>query len=134
MKNRIKIKARSIGIFLLYFSFIFLSAYIFYLYSQKSELVFWGNKSRDGLYFLVFFYLLLPLLLLLSILKIVLYKVNNYIRFSFLFYTLLVALPATVSIKSQISLSIGMLFCVIACILIIVEYIAIIHNRVFYRQ
>jgi hypothetical protein len=133
MRSNNNTNARSIAMVLIYLCFIFLSGYIFYFYSLKSELVCWGNKSRDGLYFLALFFLLLPLMVLLSILKILLWKINNYIRFSFLLYALLVTLPAIISIKSQVSLGVGMLVCIIVCILIIIEYIVVIHNRIFSR-
>ncbi len=110
MMNNNKTKAKIIALILVYICFVLLSAYTFYLYALKSDYTPWGNSLRDGLYFLALFIIILPLMVLMSIFKILLWKINSFIRFSFLFYALLTVLPSAISIKIPISLGIGMLF------------------------
>lgn len=130
--NKNMSKFKKVIFVLLYLCFTILSACIFYLYSLRSDVVSWGNSNNDGLYFLILFYYYLPLLLMLSILKIALWKKNGYVRYGFLFYTFLVVLPAIVSIGEQRWLSIGMLTCIVVLILIILEYITFVHKRIFF--
>lgn len=91
--------------------------YTFYLYSLRSDVVPWGSSVRDGLYFLAYFFYCLPLMMLLSILKIALWKKNNLLRFNYLTYTILVFIPSFESANSQVMLNGGMILSLVVAVI-----------------
>lgn len=135
MKNKNnRTKVKKVAFVLLYLCFITLSAYTFYLYSLISDYVPWGDSLRDGLYFLAYFFIVFPLTLILSVVKLLLWKKNDYVRFSFFLYSLTVlgtALLSNTDAYSQCYLLIGMVVSLLVCCLTIVEYITIVHKRIF---
>ena len=102
--------------------FEILVLYSFYLYSLRCDFVFWGSSLRDGLYFLEFFILIVPVMVILSVLKVFLKLANTFFRFNYFLYTLLIAIPGIGDAYSQTSLMAGMTICIVVFFLNIVEF------------
>ena len=113
---------------LIFVAFGLLISYTFYLYSLRSDYVSWGSGLRDGLYFLVFFIIVLPLMILLSVLKLFIKEQNILLRTSYFFYTFLITIPAIGDAYSQSKLIWGMSICLIVLVLNISEYFLICHR------
>jgi hypothetical protein len=119
-------------VFALYFSLVVYSGY---LYSLRWDFLHPGANLRDGLFFLAFYIIILPLLIVTSILKIYFFKpiLNNYLKFSFVLYSLLITLPAIDTTGSQTSLAMGTIFCLLTSLCILVEAY-IIHTKYLTRS
>ena len=70
----------------------------------------WGDTTHDGLYFLAYYIYILPALIILSIINAVLIK-RRIMRFSYILYIVLMTIPAIISIKSQMTINLGVLVC-----------------------
>jgi hypothetical protein len=68
--------------------------FAFYLYSLHSDFLPWGNSHRDGLDMLFFFFVGLPGMMLLSLIKMIIWKSNDFIRYSYWLYTVMISLLA----------------------------------------
>ena len=84
-----------------------LTLFAFYLYSLRSNFLPWGSHANDGLYFLAYFIIVLPAMLGVSLSKALLSKGNFAKRYSYFAYTILISMPAIVSLKAQLSITIG---------------------------
>ena len=117
-----------IGLFKLYTIYlIFLTLILqsFYLYSIRWNFVPWGSSIHDGLFFLFFYFIVLPAIIVIAILKRSLFKSKSasfFKRNSFFIYTLLIALPSIDAYGSQLALGIGSSACLIACVCILIEF------------
>jgi hypothetical protein len=87
-----------------------------YLYSLKSDYLYWGDSKREGLYLLALFVIVAPLLVISASINYYLNRTLNEIRIKFdLFVCLvLILLPAILSLKSQKSIILGFIFSVFA--------------------
>lgn len=116
---------KSLKIIIIYIVFITLVIESAYLYSIRWNLVPWGSSQRDGLFFLAFYTIVLPLLILAAIIKryFLRHRGSIFIRYSFFVYLLLIGLPAIDTFGSQIALGLGVSICLIICGCIFVEII-----------
>ena len=96
-----------------------------YLYSVRSDLVFWGSSKRDGLFFLFFPIIVLPLMLITAFAKrfLIAKFQRGYLKNSFFLYFILIGLPALDTHGSQASLAAGMSICLLVFITVILEYL-----------
>lgn len=123
MKNNNKLKSWMIignGVFAM------LSVYTSYMYSLRSNNVPWGNADRDGLYMLAYLFFIFPLMLVLSVLKVIVWKQNNYTRVSFVFYALIllgVFFLNNSNVYSQNFITIGIIAGLLTCMGSTVELI-----------
>lgn len=124
MKWKILFK-KNIVILLLFGCFNLFVVNTFYLYSIRSDYVPWGSALTDGLFFLAFFIWVLPSMILLSVLKLFIKKQDLIFRFSYFFYSFLVAVPAIGDAYSQSKLLWGMGLCIFVFLLNIFEYICL---------
>jgi len=110
-------------IYITYFVFIGLIIYTAYLYSLRWDFVIWGSSKRDGLFFLLYYIAVLPMLLVTSIVKRYFLKNESsiYLKNSFFLYTILVTSPALDTHGSQVALALGVVLCIIVCICILFE-------------
>ncbi len=120
--GRAGIRRRRISFFI-YAIFECLVLYSFYLYSLRSDIVFWGSSLNDGLYFLAYFFCVLPLIILVSALKNLFEKRMRLIRFSYYIYAIFISIPALISLRSQLMLNIGMLICLLVAVINFIEYL-----------
>lgn len=90
----------------IYILFLVLVVYTGYLYSLRFELVPWGSARRDGLFFLVFYFCILPALVIISGIKRYVYKTyNSFLKNSFFLYSILITIPAIDTYARQLSLA-----------------------------
>lgn len=113
--------------FKLYFpiiAFLILVLYAGYLYSLRWDFLPWGSSRRDGLFFLGFYFIVLPLMLMVSFLKRfwAVYNNNWFKSHNFFIYVVLIALPSVETYGSQISLAIGVIISFTVAVLIIFEH------------
>jgi hypothetical protein len=73
----------------LFFEFIIGS--MIYLYSFHCDYLPWGDSRREGLEFLLLPFFDLPVILMLSFIKMALWKTNGFIRYSYFIYFLIIA-------------------------------------------
>jgi hypothetical protein len=120
---------KKLNTFLLFGALI---AYTFHLYSLRSDLVPWGSSRNDGLYFLVYYFVVLPLMLLVSFLKSKFYTLDDfYKKINFFIYAIIVSIPAIVSLRLQLFLNLGMLVCVLVLAAVVYEFIKVgVRNKV----
>jgi hypothetical protein len=95
--------------YILYVFYLGLVIYCGYLYSLRIDNVPWGSSKRDGLFFISFYIILLPLLIMISTLNYYLSTKNLklYFKKKLFYYTILIALPAIDTKGHQLSLTIG---------------------------
>src|SRR5271154_2710508 len=115
--------------YLIFFVLIIQSGFF---YSILWHFVPWGNDSDEGLFFLAFYIIDIPLLAIIAFIKrLILKGQNQYLRNSFFIYTFLIALPALDTYGSQISVGLGTTICAIVCICIVIELIKY-RKQIFY--
>lgn len=107
----------------IYLVFISLIIYSGYLYSIRWNFAPWGSSNNDGLFFLFYYILVLPMLLITSILKRIFLKHQKdiYLKYSFYIYTLVISLPSLDTYGSQISLGFGVTLSMLITTLITIE-------------
>lgn len=103
--------------------FLCLTIYSGYLYSLRLDYLPWGDSNRDGLFFLAYYLIMLPSMIVIAFLKRLLFKdkATGLQRNSFFFYILFISLPAVDTHGSQISLGLGFVFCLFVSILVLLE-------------
>lgn len=89
-----KLKDKGVLLFGTYILLSFLLAYTGYLYSIRCDYVFWGNRHRDGLYFLAYIFYVLPAMAFVSFLRLYLWRRIDFIQFSSAIYTTLTVIFA----------------------------------------
>lgn len=111
---------KSFLIFIVFFTLVIYSAY---LYSLRFDYLPWGSSKRDGLFFLAYYLIILPLMIIVAILKryILKNRASVFLRNSFFLYLLVISLPSFDTFGSQIALGFGVTLCVIVAIVILVE-------------
>ncbi len=107
-----------------FFTFLCLLIYAFYLYSLRLDYLPWGSRQRDGLFFLSFYLFILPSLLINAALKKFFLKKTGSLIYqnSFFMHIALICIPALDIYGSQLSLLIGVIFCLIGSILVLGEF------------
>jgi hypothetical protein len=122
------------GIYSLFLIFFTLITYSGYLYSLRWNFFNPVAGLRDGLFFLAFYIIILPLLLLVSSLKTFYFKSvsNSFLKFSFFLYTLLIAFPSVDTTGSQMSLGIGTIFSFLCGLWIVAEFYKIVKTGLFF--
>lgn len=108
-----------------YLIFIVIVLQARYLYSLRCDFLPWGSSLRDGLFFLAFYFIILPLLIVVAIIKgyLLRHNENSFIKYSFFLYLFLIGLPAIDTFGSQIALGFGVSICIIICACIFIEII-----------
>ena len=119
-----KSKIRFILLIILYITFAWLSLVTLIMYSAYSD---WmgGNSHNDGLGLLLYFFFILPAMLVLSTIKFFLWGENNFGRYSHFLYTgavLVFTLTLTTKI-SQLPVTLEVSICLIVIIANLVELI-----------
>lgn len=97
-----------------------------YLYSIRWDYVSWGSSRRDGLFFLSFYIITIPLLVAVAILKRSFFRNSEkpFMKVSFFAYALAVGLPSIDTSGSQISLGLGVIICIGISICVLLEFVA----------
>lgn len=110
--------------------FLFLVYYSGYLYSLRSDYVPWGNSLNDGLFFIAFYIIILPLQIIASVAKWLLFKrdSNNFKKYIFFFYVLLISIPALDFEGSQKSLAFGIGISCIIFLSALIEFVYMLLN------
>lgn len=108
---------------LIFITFLSLVIYSGYLYSLRFDYLPWGSSKNDGLFFLAYYLIILPVMFILAILK--RYRLKNktstFLRNSFFLYLLVVSLPSLDIYGSQIALGFGVTLCTIVAIIVLFE-------------
>jgi hypothetical protein len=114
---------KSLKIYVTYLVFVSLVLYSGYLYSLRLDYVPWGSRHNDGLFFLAYYIIILPLLIIAAIIKRIFLKdsPHPFIKNSFFLYLLIISLPALDTHGSQISLALGVIACALVCVCILAE-------------
>ena len=110
-------------IYFIYLAFLSLVIYSGYLYSLRWDYLSWGASNRDGLFFIAYYVIIMPLMIITAIIKRLMLKTisNAFGKNNFFLYLLLISLPALDTHGSQISLGFGVVICIIICICILLE-------------
>jgi hypothetical protein len=93
----------------------------FYLYSLRCDSVPWGSHHNDGLYFLMYYLIVLPAMIILSIVKVFEKERQLFFRLNYFLYAFLISLPAIISLRTQFMLNTGMIISAIIAIVNIFE-------------
>jgi hypothetical protein len=110
---------------ILYFFFFVLAGESGYLYSIRWNWVSWGSSQREGLFFLAFYTVILPLLIAISVIKCYLLRhaKTTFIKYSFFAYLAMVGLPAIDTFGSQKTLALGTSASLIICVCALGEFV-----------
>jgi hypothetical protein len=83
----------------------------------------WGSSKRDGLFFLAYYLIIIPLMLIVAILKRYRFKnkTSAVLRNSFFLYIIVISLPSLDTYGSQIALGFGVILCMIISLLVLFE-------------
>lgn len=109
--------------YLIFITFLALVVYSAYLYSLRFDYVPWGSSKRDGLFFLTYYLIIIPLMLIVAILKRYRFrnKTSAVLRNSFFLYIIVISLPSLDTYGSQIALGFGVILCMIISLLVLFE-------------
>lgn len=109
--------------YLIFITFLALVVYSAYLYSLRFDYVPWGSSKRDGLFFLAYYLIIIPLMLIVAILKRYRFKnkTSAVLRNSFFLYIIVISLPSLDTYGSQIALGFGVILCMIISLLVLFE-------------
>jgi len=115
---------KKIKIIFSYIVFIVLVIESGYLYSIRWDFVPWGSSLRDGLFFLAFYTIIIPLLVATAVFKRSLMRNSNqsFIRNSFFVYSLAIILPSIDTSGSQASLGLGVIVSGIISVCTLLEF------------
>lgn len=118
---------KHIKLYAVFAIFLSLVIYAAYLYSLRFDYLPWGSSKRDGLFFLAYYLIILPCMLVVAFVKnlILRGKSTFVLKNSFFFYLFMIALPSLDTHGSQFSLGLGITFCLITSVLILFEIMQI---------
>ena len=98
-----------------------------YLYSLRLDIFSWGDGRNDGLYYLAYYYFILPIQIIIVIIRWRLLSrlnANLYNKLSFILYILCISYqPLFTKYPSQVIETVGFFSCVLVLLLSVIEHL-----------
>lgn len=109
-----------------FFLFQFLVMLTWYLFSLKIDFFSWGNSTNDGLYFLVYYFIVLPIMIIIVGFRFKMLndlKVKNLIHYlSHIIFILLISYQPLINLKTNTMYIIGVFSTTLVILFVCIEH------------